>query len=253
MFNPCFLIISYVSSTDDARAQKFTELVNTLDEWFDLPILVMARDWATHKMPESKNLHVYYIDQPGICTARKALRTVALLTEYNFFIMLDDDVTLNGSKEGAQLYLEQAKKYQHGFIVNPIIPMLKLFGVSREIFEAVEYAPFTNSYPPEPGRYLGFEDAAYVGECLTRFPDRAGFAVGVYDDTDLKGFSLNSTWLNADVKPYVPLQYINTRHYLYNVSPQGIYWFSSLRLTYKIKETYDDALIYPLLLSDESN
>lgn len=246
MFKPCALILTYVSPSDDKRAQLFENLVKTLDDWFNIPILVVARDWSAHQFPDSPNLKVYRHNEPGITVARRFLRSIALASEYNYFIMFDDDTILDGNKELAQQYMQHLEHHAYDFAVTPIGPMLKLFGISRGLFEQVDFAPFTNDWRNDSKHWIGFEDAAFVGECLIRFPEHATFTTGLFNRTDLEQFSADSTWLTPEITPWVPLQYINTRRYLESISPNAIYYYSFLRLNVQVSGDFPAEMLYPL-------
>ena len=244
-FKPCILLISYVSKEDDIRAEKCHNLIKKLDKLFDLPILAVVRDWEGRELPKAHNITYYHFEEPGIAIARRFLRSVALASDYNYFIMFDDDTDLHGDIEGAHAYIEQLKKHPEGYTVTGIPMMLKCFAISRYIFEKVDYAPFTNKHENYPGHWLGFEDAAFVGECMARFPDKGFWSYGIYNWTDVDHFSMQSTWLNEEAAKWLPLQYHNTRQYLVNITPDAEYYFGLLRLSTYVDFKCDERLIYP--------
>lgn len=244
-FKPCILLISYVSERDDERAKACADLIKRLDELFDLPILAAIRGWEGRDLPDSPNVTWYRFDEPGISVARRFLRSVALASEYNYFIMFDDDTTFHGDAEGVRRYMANLMAHPDGYTVSGIPMMLKGFAISRSVFELVDYAPFTNRVANYPGRWLGFEDAAFVGECLVRFPEKGFWSYGIYNWTDVEHFSAKSTWLDEEAGKWIPLQYHNTRQYLLNISPEASYYFGMLRLTAVVGFKCDERLIYP--------
>lgn len=227
-FKPCFLIISYSPDEDTTRCENLRKIVETLDKYFNWPIIAALRGW--HKpLPDSPNFHPIRVEAPGIRIARKVLRKQALASEYNYFIMLDDDMVVDIVEQDIPLFIDMLQRNPTGYCLtyNPV--MLKGFAISRPIFEKVDYAPFENR-PNIPGTWLGFEDAAFVGECLLRFPYRATLSPSLWDRSDIDGFSLQSSWLDDEATHWLPLQYENTCDYLMSINTDAPRYFRLLNL-----------------------
>ena len=190
-------IISYLPDDKkirEARIRKLTKLLHKLDSIFKLPIMIIAQNYNDF-IPDSNNLMLYEYDKLGIVGARRKLREVFLKSNYDTLIMLDDDCDVYGTTKDAQHYLEQLDS-NPGMFYEFNTSLLKLFAISREIFEQVDF----DDVNPEDGD--GFEDRIFVETLRIKFPNKRY----IIDKGSLYEYSVStkdplSTWyVNQDIK-----------------------------------------------------
>ena len=171
----CIGIISYLpdnSSVREVRRRKMLQLIDTCNKLFNLPILIVAQNWKDTDIKSyspiynTSNCQVFKYAKPlGIIGARNELRKKFLESDYDYVILLDDDSSISGGKEGADFYLEQIKAHPDQFgIFNGTL--LKLFAISKEVFKQIDFG----SGKVEDGDY--FEDILFVETLKKKFKDK---------------------------------------------------------------------------------
>ena len=166
--NKAIGIISYLPDDEKKRKireEKINNLIRTCDEFFDLPIIIIAQNWKDFEISCHQYL-IYKFNKPlGIVGARKALREVFLQSEYDYLIMLDDDCNVIGSKEGADNYLKEIDQHPGMFGVF-YGTLLKLFAISKEVFALQDYG----DGKVEDGDF--FEDILFVNTLEKKYPNK---------------------------------------------------------------------------------
>ena len=134
----CIGIISYLPDGKDReiRLERLKDTIVKCSDLFSLPIIVVAQNWPDDL--EFENIISYRFEKLGITGARKKLREIFLESEYDYLVMLDDDAKLVGTKEDAEKYIEQIKEHPGMYGVYKSY-LLKLFAISREMFEKIHY------------------------------------------------------------------------------------------------------------------
>ena len=156
-------IISYYPDDEKIRKHRATKLYSLVAQCnyiFDnLPIIIIAQNWNDsdlYSYHNIENVTFYTYPKLGIVGARNKLREHFLESEYNYLIMLDDDVVLKGTpKEGVQ-YLNQLNLYKNGFWEFNLT-LLKLFAISKDLFALEKFDENIN-----PENEDGFEDRIFV-------------------------------------------------------------------------------------------
>lgn len=193
----------------------------------DLPVIILAQEWEENGWSlDEPNVYIHHAPKRGITPARKALRELALASEYNYFLMTDDDV-LWGLTCGLPLnfgtLLECGRRIMDLLSTHPdgfggVQPcFLKGFFVSRFILEQVQFPDLdaTGATDCKPG----FEDFSFVAECIIRFPTKrfSLLDTGLRDLTPGNRENTESTWWTALAKSNPLLineMYFNTLNYL---------------------------------------
>ena len=166
--NICIGIISYLPEDGESRSireEKLKTLVSKCDELFNLPIMIIAQNWKDFSL-ESNNVNtIKYDNALGIVEARKTLRSKFLESNYDYLIMLDDDCKISGSKEAANLYIDQIKAHPDGCgMFN--FTLLKLFAISKDLFSKVNFGDGR----VEDGDF--FEDILFVNTLQKKYPSK---------------------------------------------------------------------------------
>ena len=193
----CIGIISYLSDNAEARAARKTrleKLIQKCTSLFDLPIIIIAQNWHKNEVSVNSHCTVYKYDHAlGITPARELLREKLLESEYDYFILLDDDCIIEG--DDATEYFHQIDLHPYGYgTFNG--SMLKLFAISRFAFEKSEF-PKVNAIPLE-GYEIGNEDIIYCVKLRLDVPgvDFTFIGTGLYEHSDADiGDNNESSWL----------------------------------------------------------
>ena len=159
---PLIGIISYLPNDKEIRARRLhclEELIRDCNRIFNLPIYIVIQNYTDEdikKVASFNNVTVSSkLEKLGILLARRILRDMFLAFDYDTLIMLDDDCVITGTPEDGQEYLKQLEEHP-GCFGEFNYTLLKLFSISKEIFEKEDY-PEIN---PENGE--GFEDRVFV-------------------------------------------------------------------------------------------
>ncbi len=141
----CIGIISYLP--DDGhlrkiRVDKLNKLLSKCDELFSLPIIIIAQNWKDDvdlpKLSKSTITIYKYDIKLGITGARRELRRRFLELEYEYLIMLDDDINLVGNKQSADNYIRQIDNHPGDFGTFKQLT-LQLFAISRDLYSQIDF------------------------------------------------------------------------------------------------------------------
>lgn len=161
-------IISYLPDNVEKKNKRLCLLFNLLSKCynlFQLPVIIIAQNWKSELVRVPWATIYRYDDKLGIVNARKELRRVFLESNYDNLIMLDDDSIIKGNNEDGKKYLEQIE-YNPGLFYEFQGTLLKLFAISREVFEKQDFIEVN------PELEEGFEDRVFVNALRKRFPDK---------------------------------------------------------------------------------
>ena len=194
-------IISYLPDNDNIRQNrkvKLDKLIADCNRLFNLPIMLIAQNYREDELwyyiNKYKNIILfYYPNKLGITGARKELRKRFLASEYEYLIMLDDDIELIGNS--GKEYLNQIDSNPNCFIENNK-SRLQLFAISKYILSKHEF----NDIEAERGE--GFEDRIFFYTLCKKFPEahKKFRNTGVIEKAIATG-DANSTWYkNQDLK-----------------------------------------------------
>lgn len=187
-------IISYLPENKairQIRQNKLDTLLEKCNKLFNLPIIIIAQNYLESDIWYYKNKYnnilIYdAVVKLGITGARKRLREEFLKSDFDYLIMIDDDIELIG--DSGEKYLSQIDQYPNCFIENNK-SRLQLFAISREIFSKHNF----NDIEAERGE--GFEDRIFFYTLCKKFPE----AHKKFINTGIKEKALatadpNSTW-----------------------------------------------------------
>lgn len=123
------------------RIGKLNELLKKCDELFNLPIIIVAQNWNDDvEIPRinSKLIIYNYKNSLGITGARRELRRIFIESEYDYLIMLDDDIKLLGDRNSAINYLAQIDNHPGDFGTFMSLT-LQLFAISKELYSKIDF------------------------------------------------------------------------------------------------------------------
>ena len=165
----CIGIISYLpddAKKREARVDKLYKLIETCNDIFKLPFIIIAQNWKGEKFNISANLKIINYTEPlGIIGARQELRKVFLASNYDYLIMLDDDCELTGTYNDGVQYIKQIEEHPDMYGTwNGTL--LKLFAISKEMFKQIDFG----TGRVENGDY--FEDILFVNTLEKKFPTK---------------------------------------------------------------------------------
>jgi len=182
----CIGIISYLPDIPwvrQVRMVRITSLFKQLNElWPDIDILVIAQNWQKYQPPEIKNkvIKFNYDKALGILSARKILRQEFLKLNYDYIIMLDDDIKIIAPGNSSAEYIELLDAHPTGFCFRRPFTNLEydhsnehpygcgqfnLCAISRFIYEK---EPLVNI---DIDKNEGFEDSIYACLLYHKYPE----------------------------------------------------------------------------------
>lgn len=187
----CIGIISYLpddSNIRKERSNKLEKLIMSCDRLFHLPIIIIAQNWKDFNINKN-NVVIYNYKKLGITGARKELRKKFLESNYDYLIMLDDDIELSGNS--GEKYLAQIDNNPNCFIENTK-SRLQLFAISKDIFSKEDFL----DVDPEKGE--GFEDRIFFYTLCKKYPEahKKFIDTGVEESANATKDSL-STWYHG--------------------------------------------------------
>ena len=172
-------IISYLPDDPKLRllrANRLNELIQQIDRIFNIPIMIIAQNWAGVSLQEGTTrqpiiIHNYK-NGLGINKARQVLREKFLESDFNYLVMIDDDGVLRGTPEGGRAYLQQMTLHPYGFCeVKP--SLLKLFAISKPCYELIK---IPDGGADDKDQNMRFFEDMYMCRSLKRiYPERRFF------------------------------------------------------------------------------
>lgn len=184
-------IISYLPDDSEKRNKRLSLFFNLLSDCrriFNLPIIIVAQNWNAELVRVPWATIYRYNDKLGILGARRELRRLFLESDYDNLIMLDDDSIITGNEEDGKKYIEQIE-YNPGLFYEFQNTLLKLFAISREIFEQQDFIDVN------PENEEGFEDRVFVNVLRHKFPDkRYVFTKNNLEESSISTSDELSTW-----------------------------------------------------------
>ena len=156
-------IVSYLPDDESirrVRQSRLTSLIDRLRCLFEgVPIWVIAQNWRD---VDIRGIVKFEYDAPlGILGARRELRRVFLESNYEYLIMVDDDVAIIGD---ASDYYIRSIDDNPGRFYEKNASSLKLFCIHRDIFD---------DFPEvDPQKGEGYEDRAFVAQLRIKYPDK---------------------------------------------------------------------------------
>ena len=166
-----FGIISWFPDEEKHREQRLERLNKTFKHLIDLfgsdiEFLIIAQNWKNYNMPEFvKHATIFKFDKLGILGARKMLRKKFLESKYDYLIMCDDDIILEGKVEDApKKYLEELDKHPEGFSFIKYGWSLTFCAVSRWIYSREEMCDV------DPEKNEGYEDVVFPRLLHYKYP-----------------------------------------------------------------------------------
>lgn len=162
--NICIGIISYLPDEQNLRDKRLNRLINLLkqcDEFFKLPILLVAQNFKNdfNFMPINSKLYIYnYKNKLGITGARINLRKYFLMSSFDNIILLDDDMKLTNEDNAIKYLREIDGKYDFYYIKSWL---LNFSCISKNGMKKIIFEPEI-----EPEKGLGFEDWVFYEKCL---------------------------------------------------------------------------------------
>ena len=160
--NICIGIISYLPDGGKAREIRRSRAVRLFDQCqrlLNLPIIVVAQNWDNI---EFEGVTFFHFDKLGITGARSKLRDILLESEYDYFIMIDDDMELVEDPSQFKQYLNLIYRTPTTILEYKNY-LLNMFGIPRVILEREEY----DNIEAEKGE--GFEDWIYVSRLKNKY------------------------------------------------------------------------------------
>ena len=157
----CIGIISYLPDDTSVRNERWSRVVNLieqLDKHFNLPILLIAQNYKGLNI-DSENIIRYDYNKLGITGARIKLREKFLELDYDYIIMLDDDMELSDNQADYDKYLSDIIRNRKDYYC--VQNFLNNFSaISKNGFKKVNYDA---NICAENG--TGFEDWIFNVKC----------------------------------------------------------------------------------------
>ena len=185
-------IPSYLPDNKEVREYRFNRLkalINKCNQLFNLPIYIVTQNYREEKsyLTGYKNVILSEDYTPlGIVGARRKLREYFLNSDYDYLIMLDDDIIIYGSS--GKSYLKQIEENPDCFIENNDL-RIQLFAISKKIYSQIDFVDVS----PEQGE--AFEDRIFVESLRIKFPEarRIFKDTGLFEDSPATA-DIHSTW-----------------------------------------------------------
>lgn len=198
----CIGIISYLPDDKVKRAHRIGKLNSLLlqcDTLFKLPIVVVAQNWDEISLPalsNSKMIIYNYSDKLGITEARRVLRNIFIKSEYDYLIMLDDDIKLVGTQTGFDLYLNKINNNPGKYGIFKSLT-LQLFAISKDMYSKID---FPNGDPLD-GDF--FEDMWLIMALEKLYPkNKFNFDRGLIDAVGDAAKDPDSTWYYGQINKH---------------------------------------------------
>lgn len=160
MLSKCIGIISYFPNGPlrDIRKENFNNLIKTLNDYFKLPIIIIAQNWKEEdfNIKYCSTIKIYrWNGALGITGARIALREKLLKENYDYSIWIDDDINIKCNAQSVNAYLREIDKHPDMF---GQVKKLQLFAISYKMLKLMDF-DFIRKYESYRGEI--WEDVAY--------------------------------------------------------------------------------------------
>lgn len=192
-----FGIISYFPDADSdyhryvrkQRIKACASLLSRLGElWPHIDIMIIAQNWQGYQIPVIDNkITLYEYDRLGILNAQKKLREHFLRSNYDYMIMLDDDLDLQYADATACEELIDAHPGGIGYVY-PYGHPLNFCAISKDIFSRVEF-PDLDIENSE-----GLADNVLLAKCKSLCPDQFTFDSSILKIGSRFITDIPSTW-----------------------------------------------------------
>lgn len=159
----CIGVISYFP--DDIRVerrQRLRKLLKQLNKYFKLPIIIIAQNWTDEDLQvfnglKNQQIYIYTYKKLGITKARMTLREKFLESDFDWLIMMDDDMRIKDDQKLVNQFLAQITDKE--FYYTPTF-LTNFCAISKEAFKKVNY-----DEEVEASNGNGFEDWIFVNRC----------------------------------------------------------------------------------------
>jgi len=199
----CIGIVSYMPDNKlirEIRVEKINNLLRQCDELFGLPIIIIAQNWndlELDKLDNSKIILYSYKDKLGITEARRELRNKFIASEYDYLVMLDDDIQLQGDKASFDKYIDQIKEHPAMYGTFKQLT-LQLFAISKEVYKLIDFP----TGGPENEDF--FEDMYIIMALNKLYGDKKyNFIRNGIDAKANATDSVTSTWYNNQNRHFI--------------------------------------------------
>lgn len=183
----------------DERIYRFERLLRTIGKLFpNFPVVIIAQNWKTYTPDTSdipNELHIVHRDRLGIVGARIALQKELLKYDFDYAILMDDDIIIyGGDVEG---FLKPFEEKDDGFSFNYdgkryVNGPLQMCVISKYI---LKQEPLNPKIDPQTG--VGYEDVVYCWYLHCKYPDNEIWYPGETCFTIfISGQIFSSTWGN---------------------------------------------------------
>ena len=161
----CIGIISYLPDdpvSREVRKSRALSLIRQCDNWFRIPIIVIAQNWSSDMLisTNNSNLIIYsYSNKLGITNARLTLVEKFKKSPYDRIIFMDDDMILNSEFEVRKYLNSLGNKsfyYVSGWLCN-------FCSISKDGLNVVNF-----DREVDAEKQTGFEDWLFFRTCLKK-------------------------------------------------------------------------------------
>lgn len=203
MLTKCIGIISYFPDDEPLRTNRkkaFNNFIGQLDKLFKLPIIIVAQNWRKedYNIKYCATIKIYnFSNALGITKARIILREKLLETEYDYFILFDDDSNIIGTENSVKEYLKQLDNHPDMFGLFKGRSWHRLFAISKYMLNLMSY-DFIKNYESFRGEI--WEDVAYAHTYKKIYPNK-WFDIQVIglDENQLPSEKdVNTTWYKPE-------------------------------------------------------
>lgn len=159
--SPVFGIISWFPDSEPNRTQRINRLNKMFEQikdlFGDVNYLIVAQNWKDYKVPDFvNNVTIFKYNKLGILGARKTLGKHFLESNYDYLIMLDDDIILKTSDNFSREYFfNELNKHPKGFVFLKYGWSLTFCAISKYIYAQ---SPMVDI---DPEKNEGYEDTVY--------------------------------------------------------------------------------------------
>ena len=170
----CIGIISYFPNNDKQRSvrkNRFLNLINVLNTYFKLPIVIIAQNWDKNDfiLNYCNTITIYsYNHGLGITKARYILREKLLKLDYDYFIFLDDDSDIKCTQRGVDNYLKEIDMHE-GMVGRFNNDLPRLLAISKQMLILMDYEFIKDK---EASRGEIWEDFVYLSTYRRLYPDK---------------------------------------------------------------------------------